>query len=277
MVVLDLEGRIVRTNRALRFLLEEGTPSHQVHFAEEWVQPDSRPDLLAAWARALCGERSRVRLRIRPSFFHVETVFELVPLLLGGLLRSVMLVMVDAVEADLPLPLVPALGTLYEVSLDGKGTPERLLRALSASRPSAPPGACYRSLHGRDRPCDQCPARGLAKDEFGTVVRLDESSLFQASLLSARRGQDDVASVTVVPLDQGAYAGLMKVRVEALSVKGKLSARERQVFASLVLGHKLGDIAAAAGITVRTARFHQQNLLRKLGASGRTGLFRLTS
>ena len=241
--------------------------------------PESRAVFLEAWDRALIGERPRVAVALRPTAFHLEPVFELVPLTQDGAVRSVMMVMVDAVAAGPSLPLAPALGMLYEVSIDGEGRPERVLRALSSERlhkidTSVP---CYRGLLGKDRPCEDCPVTRLAKQASATTVRLLSHSPFQAQLVSARRVREDVATVNAIPLDEGIYSGLVQARIDALSAKGKLTERERHVLALLLMGRTLDDVAEAEGITARTAKYHQQNLLRKLGAESRTDLFRLLS
>lgn len=275
-IVLDLSGRIVRANKALLVFLEEGTRTHLVKFVDDWVLTDYRPAFLSAWGRALAGERPRVAVALGPTAFHLEPVFELVPLTHDGKVRSVMLVMVDAVASGPSLPLVPALGLLYEVSLDGAGRPERLLRALSADRQKLDTSApCYRGLHGRDSICQGCPLEGLSSEGVSTLVRLESASPFRASLLSARKVRDDVATVSALPLDADSYGELVQARIEALGLKGKLTERERHVLALLLVGRTLDDIAAAEGITPRTAKYHQQNLLRKLGAESRTDLFRL--
>jgi DNA-binding CsgD family transcriptional regulator len=277
-VVLDPGGHIVRANRALLFFLEEGTRTHLVKFSD-WVLPDSRAPFLDAWERALAGERPRVTVALSPAAFHLEPVFELVPLTQDGVVRSVMMVMVDAVASGLSMPLVPSIGVLYEVSVDGQGRPERLIRALSSERlhkvdTTVP---CYRGLHGYDRPCTHCPVNALGKENPATVVRLESHTPFKAQLLTARRVRDDVASVNIIPVDQAVYGGLVQARIEALGARGKLTERERHVLALLLMGRTLDDVAAAEGITARTAKYHQQNLLRKLGAESRTDLFRLLS
>jgi len=279
-LVLDLTGRVVRANRALLFFLEEGVRTHLVHFAEEWVLPESRPAFSETWARAMAGERARVSVGLRPTAFHLEPVFELVPLTQDGAVRSVMMVMVDAVASGHSMPLVPSLGVLYEISTDGEGRPERLMRALSPDRlhkvdTSVP---CYRALMGRDQPCPDCPVSGLSKTgETKTVVRVESNLPFKAQLLSARKVRDDVASVNIVPVDQGVYSALVQARIDALGARAKLTERERHVLELLLMGRTLDDVAEAEGITARTAKYHQQNLLRKLGAESRTDLFRLLS
>lgn len=56
---------------------------------------------------------------------------------------------------------------------------------------------------------------------------------------------------------------------------GGLTAREREVLELLLLGRSHGDIAQVLGISERTSKFHQGNLLAKLGAESRLDLMRL--
>lgn len=63
-------------------------------------------------------------------------------------------------------------------------------------------------------------------------------------------------------------------RVAGLSQKLKLTPRERQILEQLCLGHSLDDIAKSLAIRPRTVKFHQENLLRKTGASSRAELFK---
>ncbi len=280
MLVLDLTGRIVRANRALLFFVEEGVRTHLVDFAEEWVRPESRPAFRDAWTRALGGERTRVTVGLRPTTFHLEPVFELVPLSQDGAVRSVMLVMVDAVASGHSLPLVPSTGSLYEVAIDAEGRPAHLVRALAPDRPLKvdPSVPCYRALHRRDQPCEECPVSALAKPgDAHTMVWVESTLPFQVQLVSVRRVRDDLASVSMVPMDQGVYSALVQARIDALGIKAKLTERERHVLELLLMGRTLDDVAEVEGITPRTAKYHQQNLLRKLGAESRTDVFRLLS
>ena len=63
-------------------------------------------------------------------------------------------------------------------------------------------------------------------------------------------------------------------RVAGLAQKLKLTPRERQILEQLCLGHSLEDVAKALSIRPRTVKFHQENLLRKTGASSRAELFK---
>lgn len=278
-MVLDLEGLVVRGNRALRYLFEAGAPTGRVRFVDELVVPESRQRFVEAWARALAGERTTVSAAILLTPFHFEPVFELSPVSHEGEVRSVLLVMVDTVDVASMPPLAPATGALYEVALDGAGQPERLLRLVPAAplRRVEPRAPCYRALHGGAVPCESCPVRSLKEKGARTVLRLESSSPFRVQLLSARRVRVDVASISSVPIDERMFGGLVRERVEALSEERNLTERERSIFRSLLSGKALADAAATAGVSMAAADHLKRKLFRKLGAGSLVELFRLVT
>jgi PAS domain S-box-containing protein len=68
---------------------------------------------------------------------------------------------------------------------------------------------------------------------------------------------------------------LVKARVESLGDRHVLSCREREVLGHLIRGATIEEIGAALGISPRTAKFHQANVLAKLGLASRVELLRL--
>jgi len=68
---------------------------------------------------------------------------------------------------------------------------------------------------------------------------------------------------------------LLRARVDRLSQEAELSPREREVLDLLLLGRSSDEIGTVLGITARTAKFHQANVLQKLGADSRMDLLRL--
>ncbi len=64
-------------------------------------------------------------------------------------------------------------------------------------------------------------------------------------------------------------------KVSLLAEKAHLSERERDVLRYLLLGRTCADIATILEISPRTVKFHQANLLDKLGADSRADLLRL--
>lgn len=65
---------------------------------------------------------------------------------------------------------------------------------------------------------------------------------------------------------------LLDARITSAALRAKLSAREREVLAELAAGRALEDIAKILAISTRTVRFHQANILAKLGLESRLEL-----
>ncbi|HEU0035857.1 MAG TPA: helix-turn-helix transcriptional regulator [Kofleriaceae bacterium] len=67
----------------------------------------------------------------------------------------------------------------------------------------------------------------------------------------------------------------MRERLEEIVAQFQLSPREREVFELLLYGHSADEIGGKLGVSTRTVKFHQTNLLDKLDADSRLDLFRL--
>ena len=65
------------------------------------------------------------------------------------------------------------------------------------------------------------------------------------------------------------------LRVEQIVAQYALSPREREVFELLLFGFTADEIADKLGVSTRTVKFHQTNVLEKLDADSRLDLFRL--
>jgi len=246
------------------------------HFAHEWLREDSRTAFEAARARATEGERPRVAVGLLDAVIPVDMVLELVRLA-GPPRPLVMGVMVDAVAQGTAQPLSPAQGALYEVQRSAGG-PWRVLRHLTPDGEVLADGGavpCYRRGFGRSTECPQCPVRPLKGAAKATAVLRDEGEPFRVHVVTARARGEDAATVTAIPVDGGAYGALVQARIDYLAQVAKLTTREGELLRLLLLGRSLADVATVVGITPRTAKYHQQNLLRKLGADSRVDLFRL--
>jgi DNA-binding CsgD family transcriptional regulator len=75
--------------------------------------------------------------------------------------------------------------------------------------------------------------------------------------------------------DAGDLSAALDRRVAQLARSAALSPREHEVLQLLLLGRNYTEIGVALQITPRTARFHQSNVLEKLGAESRHDLVRL--
>ena len=107
---------------------------------------------------------------------------------------------------------------------------------------------------------------GIARSHAGTRA---------LELIAARRVDAETVRVSTYRLDERLLNDLLTARVESLAESASLTGRERQVLELMLLGRSARDIAAALRISHSTAKFHQTNVLDKLGAESRFDLFRL--
>ena len=81
------------------------------------------------------------------------------------------------------------------------------------------------------------------------------------------------------PVFAGLYGDLiltlLRQRCDQLADDANLSEREREILNLLLLGRNHEEIGIALGISPRTSKFHQGNVLKKLGADSRLDLVRL--
>lgn len=117
---------------------------------------------------------------------------------------------------------------------------------------------------------DEQVASDLAEGAF-TVV----SGGTCLHVLAVTRVDRSTLRLTIRSIDSSAIASLVEARVKAVGSAKRLSAREIEVLAMLVAGHSLVHIAGVLRIKPRTVKFHQSNILDKLGADSRNELLRV--
>lgn len=105
---------------------------------------------------------------------------------------------------------------------------------------------------------------------FLALLRVHAPSLLAPDLAEVESAAAPVAGELAVAPATGAAE-----RLRELGETARLSERERQVLDLIVLGRSHAEIGSVLGISGRTARFHQSNVLRKLGAESRLDLLRL--
>jgi DNA-binding CsgD family transcriptional regulator len=94
-------------------------------------------------------------------------------------------------------------------------------------------------------------------------------------VVTARAVDDASAVVTVRFVDASLLPELVDAKAARIAGAGALSERERQVLMLLLRGHGVEDIASMLEIAPRTVKFHQSNVLQKLGADSRIDLLRV--
>jgi DNA-binding CsgD family transcriptional regulator len=133
---------------------------------------------------------------------------------------------------------------------------------------------CYTAFEGRTTACETCPVRA-AGFERGPTTTVLPSNDDHIRIATARRAPRDTAEVTVRSLGTAEVSVVVREKLTRVAIAAQLSARERTVLDLLLLGERSDEIAEALEISTRTAKFHQANILKKLGVDSRTDLIRL--
>ena len=161
----------------------------------------------------------------------------------------------------------------YEVVTPVDGPPKlRALYRLGLVQEAAT-GVCYTTLHGANAPCNDCPLPRGTSERRAPAVRINADRQYE--LLGAVEVEQNVTRISVRTIPHAHFVAIRDARLHELSRRALLSEREREILALLVSGESLDEIAVKAGISLRTVKFHQSNLLGKLGADSRADLGRL--
>jgi DNA-binding CsgD family transcriptional regulator len=113
-------------------------------------------------------------------------------------------------------------------------------------------------------------ARGSLTTE---VLLPDADDAFR--IVTAAPVDDAIVSITVRYLPTRVLPELVDAKAARTAGDGALSDRERQVLTLLLRGRGVEDIATMLEIAPRTVKFHQANVLQKLGADSRLDLLRV--
>jgi DNA-binding CsgD family transcriptional regulator len=168
-------------------------------------------------------------------------------------------------------------GRHYEICTRA-GDVGRVLACSSHSTAPSSDGAarCHERFWLRATPCVNCPFfpppptddRRVRSAIVGTIS--GEPVLVIGRRTGAHRVRIAEHRMSAQLVDQ-----LVDWRIAILGREAKLSPRESEVFRLLVVGRSLDDIAGELGVVVRTAKYHQGNVLTKLGATSRNDLVRI--
>jgi PAS domain S-box-containing protein len=135
---------------------------------------------------------------------------------------------------------------------------------------------CYEFIAGFDKPCPDCPALRPATNGNGqrlTVRSKTDPDGFQVTTAEATR--PDEISLSSRNISSRTLTAIQDARIASLSDKAQLTERERDILALLLHGRSHDEIAQSLTVSPRTVKFHQGNILQKLGADSRADLLRL--
>lgn len=140
---------------------------------------------------------------------------------------------------------------------------------------SAKQGRCFEVLHGRSTPCLDCPGLRVAEAWPRTTVRRSTEKLKSFEIVTAEIIDTRSIRLSTRVISDGALASIHDAKILELAERAKLTDREREVLTYLFMGRSLEDMSTILRISVRTVKFHQANVLEKLGADSRVDLVRL--
>lgn len=274
-VVVDRKGTILLFNHEMQRLLGRSRDeSLEEGWFELFVPKDAQEAAKHCFDQAMRGAlaececkavtKSGVRLRLRLDVSVIGTGPQL------ALFVSVRESEREETDADAPID-----GTHYTIStashewgsLRSLRTPEGAV-AAARGRP------CFEWLEQRSGPCPGCPALALRDGETTSMVLPSREAELPLRLISARGVKGAGAALVRRELDPKLIAQIVEAKLLVVAREKHLSPRERDVLRSLLRGDSSQDIATALGISPRTVKFHQANLLRKLGADSRLELVR---
>ncbi|MEW5738642.1 MAG: helix-turn-helix transcriptional regulator [Myxococcota bacterium] len=196
--------------------------------------------------------------------------------------RAVLVRVVNVQPRRQGLPVGPVAGRTYDVSISSR----RILRAappLSESELSDADAPCYRQLFGASHECRGCPVaslEGASARSACVVVPTPGEGAHRcgqpwAVLAYSERIDGKTVRVTYVPVDQSLYSALVDRRIDSLVENPALTTREREVLRFILNCADEAELASRLGVSTRTVKFHQMNLLRKLKLDSKAALFAL--
>jgi PAS domain S-box-containing protein len=280
LVLLDRHARVRLFTRAMEEA--SGWSRHELE-GRSWAELLAPPGAEAATRRwledALGGLLRRHECEIvtrRGS--RLRLILEMA--LVGRARKQGLLIAVTSVQAPVLETLRAAVADYsYEVS----AAPDDFGRLARIGHPdsfdsSAPDGLrrCYEAFHQRQVPCPDCPMlRGVDEPWPRTVVRRHAGRHERFEVITARPLDASSVRVTVRYLEPPVVAGIREAKIAALADRARLTEREREILSMLLSGRSFEDIGGQLALSPRTVKFHQANILQKLGADSRSDLIRL--
>jgi len=277
--LLDRTGRIVLCNRTMEDLLGRSRLELSGRdWVEELAPPDQREVARVRLAEALRGTIKRCECPVRLAG-EAEAILTLDVERVGHAGHETLLASV--VRVHRPTNKIDHQGIVelrYQISTDAHDF-GRIRRVQSADAPidtSHLVGErCFKAIHRRDSPCVDCPALAPGGGGRKTAVVISGWDDAPFAVVTADPSRDGTRQMTAQFVGPSVTTGLMRARVQSLAEAGGLSVREREVLNLLLLGRTYREIGRALDIGERTVKYHQGNILEKLGADSRLDLVRL--
>ena len=135
---------------------------------------------------------------------------------------------------------------------------------------------CFDHLYGLESPCQNCPAlRGAQRSWPRVEVRAHATRDDLYEVVHAAKIEGESVQVQVRRITDEELRRLFSAKLERISDASGLTTREHAVLEHLMEGRGPEEIATLLAVSKRTVKFHQTNLLQKLGAESRNDILRL--
>lgn len=183
-------------------------------------------------------------------------------------------------RAGVPLLVLPVMALAPELSPSSAAGRLLFSTLLQRLLEHEPVGHSYHVVQDPERFVEQLAAVELLAAE---VERFDRDDQRHTALVIdwRRRSFRDVIQRSIAAMEHDeashrqSFAEQLRMQVDRAAQRNGLSKREVEVLNLLVLGRNSEDIGVALGISARTAKFHQANVLQKLGADTRHDIIRV--
>jgi DNA-binding CsgD family transcriptional regulator len=276
-LVVDARGKVISSNQELQGVL--GLSPSQLE-GKEWGEifgsAGAYPDWLSQALAGTIAHRREVAHGARQRRIHFD--FQLAPIL-------------DAEEPGVlavatscyPLGVVPdgcaPHSTDYEVA-QNHGSGFDLLRVVNDGElvPVYGEQPCYRFFHAASQPCGDCPLLRPSTDPWprrAVRYRRETSGDSCFEVIEAEPAGDSVVRLRIVSLPEQTLQAIHQNRLQTLAQRARLSERETEVLGHLLAGRGTQEMAELLGVAPRTIKYHQANVLAKLGVDSRLDLLRL--
>jgi DNA-binding CsgD family transcriptional regulator len=191
--------------------------------------------------------------------------------------QAVLAVVTSVTRVETAQTFPPGVSCLYEIRCQVQDFGTIRAAYVQGSRVHELEGQrCYAVLHHRSAPCEGCPALLNSHQDWPRTAVLRcprQANAFH--VVTAEPLDSHHVRLSAHPIPDDVFRQLVRAKVGDLASAAGLSERERLVLDQLVAGNELREIAEILKISVRTVKFHQANILRKLEVDSRAALMRL--
>jgi PAS domain S-box-containing protein len=279
--LLDKDGLIQLLNSAMEQVL--GRTRFQVEgqpWAKVCTPPDHQTEARRWITEALRGAlRSYEAVGVTSGGERISFRFEF-SLVGRGLTQGLLMTATHAAPAASSVGPLAGQDLDYDVtsSVPGFGALSRIVASGETIQIDHADARCFAVIHGIQQPCPDCPLVGDAESPWPRIsvrhsTRNGTAGVFEVK--TAEKIAEHRVRVRLRLLPERTLEAIHAAKVDELASRAALSPREREILSHLLLGRHVEDIAKVVGIAARTVKFHQTNVLEKLGADSRADLLRL--